>query len=266
MLRKINQIISVNAFLLILATLAIAIDFDKSSITKIYYLLTALTSGTLIFLIGTKLFKKQKQYRHTLTTILIIFLLIHPFGIENLWHIGLITALAVTYKFLPRKPYIPYFNPAALALVLTYFIFQSLNLETPLISWWGASFSGYTSLILILIWLALGITKHRKYPAIFTFLITLFLLSLAHPAVTLNETLFIFKDSTIYFFTAIMLIDPKSSPILKQDQIFFGLIAATAYFFLRTEGINNFELLSILIANLYLFAKNQFMLAKRKQA
>ena len=54
-----------------------------------------------------------------------------------------------------------------------------------------------------------------------------------------------------------MLIEPKTSPILKKDQIIYGVLAAIAYNGIKHFEIAHFDLLAIAIANLYFFVSKK---------
>jgi Na+-translocating ferredoxin:NAD+ oxidoreductase RnfD subunit len=73
---------------------------------------------------------------------------------------------------------------------------------------------------------------------------------------------FTFLNSTIYFFTFIMLAEPRTSPLMKHQQIIYGLIAAI---FSTISLLTNFPtsaLLAILVPNLYFFIEKWLMFRK----
>jgi Na+-translocating ferredoxin:NAD+ oxidoreductase RnfD subunit len=69
-------------------------------------------------------------------------------------------------------------------------------------------------------------------------------------------------NSTIYFLAAVMLIDPKSSPVKKMDQIFYGIFAAGMIWFL-SDADQYVGLLAILATNLAYFIRTRIKLSKK---
>jgi hypothetical protein len=206
--------------------------------------------GIILFFILSKITKKKKTLLNTVVTTLIIFLTLH-YGFENkdLIYPLALTAIAIFAKFFINIKGSTVINPAVLALLVGQFL-----LEGTFISWWGTNYNigpVPIALIILAIWIIFGLKKWRKLPILLTFLIT-------HAAVLLvtgelDFAKFTFTDGTVYFLAAIMLIDPKTSPMLKRDQIIFALIAVIAFNALKYPGIAGFELWTIATANLYFF-------------
>lgn len=118
------------------------------------------------------------------------------------------------------------------------------------VSWWGVSFEGYISLALIATWIIFGLKTWKKWPIFALFLLTHFFFLAFQDLATAR---FIFTDATIYFLTAIMLIEPKTSPFSRKEQIIYAFIAAAVYNMLFHLHIAHYELYAIAAANFYYF-------------
>jgi Na+-translocating ferredoxin:NAD+ oxidoreductase RnfD subunit len=167
----------------------------------------------------------------------------------------------------------PIFNP----VVLGFFVLEILSdfipsLKLSFVSWWGASFSFGpvpVALILIAIWIIFSFKVWRKWAAALSYLG--FFAIFAFIALSFNTTAgqsaldflkFTFLNSTIYFFTFVMLAEPRTSPLMKHQQIIYGLIAAI---FSTISLLTNFPtsaLLAILVPNLYFFILKWLMIRK----
>lgn len=138
------------------------------------------------------------------------------------------------------------FNPAALSLVLGFFIFRLFP------SWWGVS---------TFLTLPLGLFiayKIRKLEIAFSFLATYLLLFIGNALISSPE---IFQPPSIFllnlvrdayiFFAFYMLTEPMTTPFSKRGKIIFGVLVGVLSFgfSLFVKGID-FFLLSLLIANL----------------
>src|SRR5690606_23853904 len=148
----------------------------------------------------------------------------YSFDLNGFLLSGLIVLIALSLKYFGQYKGCSITNPAVTALLLVTFINNFFQIsELSFVSWWCASFGGSISLTLILIWLFLGVGKWSKLPLIIAFLIPHFILSYFLKGQ--DYFLYMLQDATIYFYLAIMLIDPKSSPIKKNEQIIYALIA-----------------------------------------
>lgn len=246
-------------FLLWLSIFSASAIFCNPTKAVFLHLITTLGFGIALFYILTFITKKKKSLINTIATSLIIFLTLH-YGLEtqNIAYDLIVTAIAIFYKFFFEYKGSPIINPTVFSLLIVAIASQLLHLENELfVSWWGASFNGYISLILILPWLIYGTYKWKKIPTFLTFLITHGIIALImwHAKIFNLDTLkFIFTDSTLYFYIVVMLIEPKTSPFKIKDQIIYGLIAVIAYNLFNYLHLAYFELLAIAVANLYNFA------------
>lgn len=263
---KYNPFAKTVYFLSILALAAIAVNLwnnsDPNPIPYLLHLVTTVGFAIPLFYLFQKLSGKKKELKNTIITTLIIFLILH-YGISDLNYVTTLIAtfVAVFSKFYLEPRSMPIVNPAVLGILVAAGISYLIpSLGNPLVSWWGASFMGYFSLIIIALWVLFGFSKWRKWPLFITFIIAQAVF-FAIRGESLNGLIGIFTDSTIYFLATIMLADPKTSPILKSQQVIFALIAAASYNFFLHFGLPYFDMLAIALANLG-FALMRFLKMK----
>lgn len=238
---------------LVLALITAGSIFKNFNTAVLLHLAVTLGFALALFGLLVLITKKQKNIWNTIISALIICLLLHhgslPVAITA-------TTIAIFAKFFLEYKGLSIINPTVLGLLIASFIFDST-----LISWWGASYQFQLTLpsmtlhlnfplFILLIWILFGLQNWRKLPLLLTFL-PLHLIALFIRQQELSTIKFVFTDATIYFLAAIMLVDPKSSPLLPRQQIIFAIIAALAYNLLAKFNIPNFELYAILVANLY---------------
>lgn len=201
---------------------------------------------TVLYLIVVTFSAQKKQYLNTLITGLILFLLLAPpQGTLEAAFIALAALISMLLKFFAVRGGRPVVNPVAGGVLLALILAALFAPEAFFIpSWWGASFNTLLeigkipvnlSLFLVLGWIAFGLRPWRKYPTLFAFAFAslatfAILLFVERESVSPLETLgYIYLDSTIWFFASIMLIEPKTSPIVKREQIAFGLFVGVIF-------------------------------------
>ncbi|MBI4235480.1 hypothetical protein HY604_04240 [Candidatus Peregrinibacteria bacterium] len=251
---KISPTNQLAIFLSIYAILAIFFNFK---IEKLAHLGITVGFGMFLYVLFSRISTAKKIPQNALITTLIIFLVLHyPLSISNITeYVGplIATFMAIFSKFFLEKNGSPIINPTVFGILISAIIMRIVTGESaPFTSWWGTNFQGYLSLTLILIWLIFGLNRWRKLPIVITFLIFYGTILYAFQQ-NLTTLKFIFTDTTIFFFAAIMLVDPKTSPIGKTQQIIFAIIAATSYNLLNYLNLPfSYEpLLAIAIANFY---------------
>ncbi len=255
---------------ILLTILSIGAIIKNPNTAVVFHLLSTLGTGLLLFWLLTKFTKKKKNIQNCIISCLILFLVLdykfqpEIFGFQYTIAV-LATTLTILIKFFFQYKGGSIINPVVLALLITSFTANSLA------SWWGTNYQLTINeiqipfaLILLGIWGIFFLKDWRKLPLALSFLLPL--LPILYFTTNLEFLKFIYSDGTIYFFTTIMLIDPKSSPILKKDQIIFGIIAALAYSTLLKLEISNHDLLAIAIANLYFFSSKLYKLQKTKKS
>jgi Na+-translocating ferredoxin:NAD+ oxidoreductase RnfD subunit len=180
---------------------------------------------------------------------LIVGLILSP---HERWWVGAITSvIAVLSKYAARVGRANVFNPAALALVATFYVFDTGQ------SWWGALSDLPLATILVLFATGIFITRHvNKSAAALTFLVvyyTLFTVTafVGDPA----HVVAVYRAPDLHaalFFAFFMVTDPPTSPPKPHDQIVFGAITAVvAYASFELVGAAYFLLAGLLAANVW---------------
>lgn len=135
---------------------------------------------------------------------------------------GLLSIVAITSKYILRINNRPVFNPAAFGLMIGVIFFNSI------LGWWGDYYHILT--------IAAGSILLIKYPGhwkmVFAFLATLSILTLIRALVSGSSVIdhLYLNISISSFFTFFMLTDPKTSPLLPNQFINFGILAALSSF------------------------------------
>lgn len=247
-------------FLYFLIIYSVCAAIFSGNILVMAYLLYLVIFNYLTFLFFRLITKKNKIYTNSLITVLILFLVYH----YNSSFIGILAIslgiLAIHFykNFLYIKNQ-PWLNPAVVGILSVEFInwlfintFKITASQLSFTSWWGADFGQYASLVLIAIWAITGLYKWRKHKIFLIFLITtLFLYSIIYLPNNYQSLLYIFSSSTIYFFASIMLVEPKTTPIKDIHQIIYAVLAGIMFVGLSYYGINNSEIITLLIVNLF---------------
>lgn len=166
------------------------------------------------------------------------------------WYVAAITSIiGVLSKYVIRVGRANVFNPAALALVATFYMFNTAQ------SWWGA-LPEVTPLALILLF-ATGVfitDRVNKVPLVLSFLGTYYLVVTAtafagQPAKVAE----LYRTPDLHaalFFAFFMLTDPPTSPPKQRDQLAYGAITAVvSYAVFELIGAAYFLLAGLLVAN-----------------
>jgi Na+-translocating ferredoxin:NAD+ oxidoreductase RnfD subunit len=184
-----------------------------------------------------------------LLTGLLIAMVLSP---HEPWYVAAITAaVAVLSKYLCRTRSANIFNPAALAIVATFYVFGTGQ------SWWGALPDAPPAALAALFATGIFITDRvNKMPLVLTFLGTYFLLFTLTAYVADPKTVLeIFRTpdaQAALFFAFFILTDPPTSPAKYPAQVVCGVIvAATSYAVFEWVGAAYYLLAGVLIGNLY---------------
>lgn len=267
---------------LLLGLFALGAIIDNDFQPQVFiHLAGTLGFGLILFAIFSKIFGQKKNFWNTVISCLILFLVLHygnfgnAGGIDYMLAISALIATFVTVfsKFFLEYKGSPIINPAILGLFILIIIGKIFpDNIAPVMSWWGASFkfgveNSLTdgvlqipvSMILILIWIVFGLKTWRKFPAFFSFLTSFaVLIAIFYQApegsTKLDFLKFAFlQDSTIYFMASIMLVEPRTSPVLKFQQIIYGFIAGIFWLLYVLSGTTVLMPLTIIVPNLYFF-------------
>ena len=184
-----------------------------------------------------------------LLTGLLVAMVLSPFGS---WRIAAMTAaIGVLSKYVARGRSANVFNPAALALVVSYFAFDTGQ------SWWGAL--PELPIVALAALFATGVfitDRVNKMPAVLAFLGVHFLLFtltafVGDPARVAE----LYREPDLHaalFFAFFMVTDPPTSPPKARDQVVFGVITAVvSYLVFQLVGAVYFLLAGLLVANVW---------------
>jgi Na+-translocating ferredoxin:NAD+ oxidoreductase RnfD subunit len=184
-----------------------------------------------------------------LLTALIVAMVLSP---HEPWHVAAITAMVgVASKYVVRVRTANVFNPAALALVATFYIFDTGQ------SWWGALPELPLPAIAVLVATGVFIViRVNKVPVVLAFLGVYFLLVtlsafVADPA----HVAALYRAPDLHsatYFAFFMVSDPPTSPPKHRDQLIYGtIVAAVAFAVFELVGAAYFLLAGVLVANVW---------------
>jgi Na+-translocating ferredoxin:NAD+ oxidoreductase RnfD subunit len=213
-------------------------------------LLAATLSGMFVDLLILRWRKHRWVFPDgALLTGLIVAMILSP---HERWWVGAVTTvIGVASKYAVRVRKANVFNPAALGLVVTFYMYDTGQ------SWWGAL--GDLPPVAIALLLAAGwfaALRIRKLPGAIAFLGVYFLI--ATVAAYMSEPrqvaeLFQVPDLNAALFCAFFMVtDPPTSPGRGRDQAFFGgLTAAIAFAVFKWIGGAYYLLAGVLVANVW---------------
>ena len=168
------------------------------------------------------------------------------------WYVVcVISVIAVVSKYVIRTRMANVFNPAALAIVGTFYVFHTGQ------SWWGALTEVPLALHQVLVVAGVFITDRiNKMPLVLAFLGAYFLLFTATAFVTdPRRVAEIYRSpdiEAVLFFAFIILTDPPTSPAKYPDQIVCGVIVAVvSYVLFEWAGVVYYLLAGVLAGNVW---------------
>jgi Na+-translocating ferredoxin:NAD+ oxidoreductase RnfD subunit len=168
------------------------------------------------------------------------------------WYVTTITsALAIASKYIFRSRAANVFNPAALAIVVTFYVYATGQ------SWWGALPEVTPAAQAVLVAAGVFITyRVNKMPLVLTFLGTYYLLFTVTAFVSdpqwVSEVFRTPDLQAVLFFAFIILTDPPTSPVKYADQIVCGVIVAVAsYAVFEWIGAVYYLLAGVLMGNVW---------------
>jgi len=180
---------------------------------------------------------------------LIIAMILSPY---EPWYVAAATsAIAVVSKYVFRSRFANIFNPAALAIVTTFYIFDTGQ------SWWGALPELEPIAIAILFLTGVFIADRvNKVPMVLIFLgvyyalftVTALLGNPAHVAEIYRAP----DLHAVLYFAFFILTDPPTSPVKYPHQLLYGaIVAVCSYGFFEVIGAVYYLLAAVLIGNMY---------------
>ena len=182
-----------------------------------------------------------------LLTGLIIAMILSP---REPWYVAAATsAIAVVSKYVFRVRTANVFNPAALALVATFYLFDTAQ------NWWGALGELAPAALVVLIAAGAFITvRVNRIPLVLAFLGSYYLLStIAAFMGDPGRVAELYRAPDLHaalYFAFFMVTDPPTSPPGHRDQLLYGPIVAVASFAtFELIGAAWFLLGGVLVAN-----------------
>jgi Na+-translocating ferredoxin:NAD+ oxidoreductase RnfD subunit len=168
------------------------------------------------------------------------------------WYVPAVTSvIAIVSKYLLRTRTANVFNPAALGLVVTFYLFDTGQ------SWWGALPEAPPWAFAAMLAAGLFIADRvNKLPMVLAFLGAYFALFTATAFVSAPDTVVeIFRTPdapAALFFAFFILTDPPTSPVLYGNQIICALIVAGASFAVfEWVGAAHYLLAGVLVGNIW---------------
>lgn len=184
-----------------------------------------------------------------LLTGLFVAMVLSPFSAW--WVAVLTTAAGILSKYVVRTKSANVFNPAALALVLSFYAWDTGQ------SWWGAlPEMGLFGLALLFATGVFITDRVNKMPLVLIFLGSYFLLfTVAAFVGDPGRVVEIFREpeaNAAIFFACFILTDPPTSPVKYRDQIACGVIVAVASFVIfEWLGAVHYLLSGVLVGNVW---------------
>jgi len=148
---------------------------------------------------------------------------------EPWWIAAATSAIGVASKYVVRVGSANVFNPAALGLVATFYLFNTGQ------SWWGA-LPELPPVALVLLFASGAFITDRvnKLPAVIAFLGVYYLLAtIAAFGGNPSKVAELYRAPDLHaalFFAFFMVTDPPTSPPKARDQLWFGVIVAVISF------------------------------------
>jgi len=167
------------------------------------------------------------------------------------WHTALIAGVAILSKYAFRSRAANVFNPAAFAIVSTFYLFETGQ------SWWGALPNVPIALQASMVAGGLFITDRvNKMPLVLAFLGTFYGLCTALAFVgDPGRVAEVYRSpdvQAVLFFALFILTDPPTSPVKYPDQVVCGvLVAAVAFTVFMWLGVVYYLLAGVLVGNVW---------------
>ena len=183
------------------------------------------------------------------------------------WHVAALTSvIAVASKYLVRGGPANVFNPAALAIVITFYALGTGQ------NWWGAlpdvSWIGLGALFATGLFMT---DRVNKLPMVLVFLGGYFLLFTVTAFVgDPRRVAEIYRPpdvNAVLFFAFFILTDPPTSPVKYRHQVICGaLVAVSSYAIFQLIGAAHYLLSGVLIGNVWEAVRRSRLRASRALA
>ena len=168
------------------------------------------------------------------------------------WYVTTLTSVtAILSKYIFRSRTANIFNPAALAIILSFYVFQTEQ------NWWGALPELPPNVTPLLVACGIFITDRvNKMPLVLSFFGTYYLLFTVTAFVgdprRVSEVFRTPDLQAALYFAFIILTDPPTSPTKYRDQLMCGAIVATVSFVVfESLGAVYYLLAGVLVGNIW---------------
>jgi Na+-translocating ferredoxin:NAD+ oxidoreductase RnfD subunit len=195
---------------------------------------------------------KKKTWEFPSGAILTAMIVAMVLRAQEPWYVITLTSLfAILSKYIFRSRTANVFNPAALAIVVSFYVFHSGQ------SWWGALTDVTPIAKVVLITAGVIVTDRvNKMPLVVAFLGAYFLLFTVTAFVSnplpVAEIFRTPDVEAVLYFATIILTDPPTSPAKYPDQLVCGVIVAVVSFaFFEWGGVVYYLLAGVLAGNLW---------------
>lgn len=174
----------------------------------------------------------------------------------SIFAVAVTAMIAILSKHLLTYKKRPIFNPAAFGLLLSVLFFHTGQ------SWWGA-FGDLPvwTLVFILVGGYIVTNRINKFPQVFSFLFTSFILLVLMGHFNIGDAVDALRPPFInatLFFGFFMLTDLPTSPAKEKDQVLFGVLtAAVGTVIYGMFGGLMYLFIGLCIGNLYYFQKKR---------
>jgi Na+-translocating ferredoxin:NAD+ oxidoreductase RnfD subunit len=238
---------------LVLIVLAILVALASFG-TRITLLAPGLTAAVGVAALVDVLILRKKEHAWefpsgAILTGLFVAMVLSPY---EPWYVAAFTsALAIVSKYICRTRSANVFNPAALALVVAFYVFHSGQ------SWWGALPEITPMALTVLFATGIFITDRvNKMPLVMMFLGTYYLLftltAFLGDPIAVAEVFRTPDLHAVLFFAFFILTDPPTSPPKYRDQLVCAVIVAVAsYAFFEWIGAAYYLLAGVLVGNIW---------------
>jgi len=166
------------------------------------------------------------------------------------WQVTAATVLiAIASKWIFRAGGANVFNPAALAMIASYYLFHAGQ------SWWGAQTDVNGLAKMLMIGAGIFITRRvNKMPLVLAFLASYFLLftlaAFFGNALSVAEIFQTPDLEAVLYFALFILTDPPTSPTRYREQLIFGvLVAAVSFGLFQKTGVVYYLLGGVVMGN-----------------
>jgi len=241
---------SPKGLLIVILTMLVGLALARTGLAVMPMLLASMIAAVIVDVPILRLRGNKWSFPDgAILTGLIVAMVLSP---QEPWYVAVCTSvLAIISKYVFRIGTANLFNPAALGLVITFYVFHTGQ------SWWGALPELPFEALVVLIGMGYFMANRvNKMPLVLAFLGAYYLLftvlAFAGDAARVAEIFRAPDLHAVLFFAFIILTDPPTSPIRYPDQIVCGVIVAIAGFAIfESLGAAHYLLSGVLAGNVW---------------